>query len=77
MIGLYMVLWGKSKETKKVTHLEITSELQEIQVVVTSTIVDHDCSNNNHTNGKSNIVDKDHKHECDNSSKGEQEGQGT
>lgn len=77
MIGLYMVLWGKSKETKKVTHLEITSELQEIQVVVTSTIVDHDCSNNINTNCKSNIVDKDDKHEHDNSSKGEQEGQGT
>lgn len=72
-----MVLWGKSKETKKETHLEITSELQEIQVVVTSTIVDHDCSNNNNTNCKSIIVDMDNKHEYDNSSKGEQEGQGT
>lgn len=72
-----MVLWGKSKETKKETHLEITSELQEIQVVVTSTIVDHYCSNNNITNCKSIIVDMDNKHEYDNSSKGEQEGQGT
>ncbi|TKY71294.1 WAT1-related protein [Spatholobus suberectus] len=74
VIGLYMVLWGKSKEMKKVTHLETTPELQEIEVVVTSTAADHDkciCSNDSHTCSKSNIVCKDH----DNASKSELEGQ--
>ncbi|KAK7246807.1 hypothetical protein RIF29_41677 [Crotalaria pallida] len=28
MVGLYMVLWGKSKETKKVTHLLVSSETE-------------------------------------------------
>ncbi|TKY45375.1 WAT1-related protein [Spatholobus suberectus] len=74
VIGLYMVLWGKNKEMKKVTHLETTPELQEIEVVVTSTAADHDkciCSNDSHTCSKSNIVCKDH----DNASKSELEGQ--
>ncbi|XP_061364551.1 WAT1-related protein At1g25270-like [Gastrolobium bilobum] len=73
VIGLYMVLWGKSKEMKKVTHLEITSE---IEVVITSTTVDHDkgnCSSNNHSCSEGNIVGKDK----DNSSKTEYEEQDT
>ncbi|KAH1051843.1 hypothetical protein GYH30_021643 [Glycine max] len=78
VIGLYMVLWGKSKEMKKVTDLETTLELEEIEVVVTSTAAaDHDkCmrSNDSYTcSSKSNnkIVGKDH----DNASKREHEGQ--
>ncbi|XP_027338079.1 WAT1-related protein At1g25270-like [Abrus precatorius] len=77
VIGLYMVLWGKSKEIKRVTHLEITPEFQEIEVVVASNAVDHDkgnCNNNNsHTNSGSNSVDKDD----DNSSKSEHKVQDT
>ncbi|GAU43319.1 hypothetical protein TSUD_390180 [Trifolium subterraneum] len=83
MIGLYMVLWGKSKEMKKVTHLEITTEeIDEIKVVVMPTTVDPENinstnSNNNHTNSKSNnIVGKIHEHDND-SSKCEHEGQDT
>ncbi|WJX26268.1 hypothetical protein P8452_15214 [Trifolium repens] len=79
MVGLYMVLWGKSKEMKKVTHLKITSEIDQIVVIVTPTIVDPENinrGNNNHTNSKSNIniVGKDHEHDND-SSKCEHEGQ--
>ncbi|XP_058752254.1 WAT1-related protein At1g25270-like [Vicia villosa] len=57
MVGLYMVLWGKSKEMKKVTHLEITSESEEIEIVVSS--------NTGDINGKieGNIVDKNDEHE--------------
>ncbi|XP_058752248.1 WAT1-related protein At1g25270-like [Vicia villosa] len=57
MVGLYMVLWGKSKEMKKVTHLEITSESEEIEIVVSSNTCD--------INGKieGNIVDKNDEHE--------------
>lgn len=43
--GLYVVLWGKSKEVKKVTQLvpsEIIQETEAVEVVVTSTPVDHD-----------------------------------
>ncbi|KAJ1434973.1 EamA domain [Sesbania bispinosa] len=53
--GLYMVLWGKSKEMKKIAQLvpsEITKEPEDIQVVVMSTVtpVDHDkCHHNNHS----------------------------
>ncbi|KAG5000571.1 hypothetical protein JHK87_021643 [Glycine soja] len=67
-----------SKEMKKVTDLETTLELEEIEVVVTSTAAaDHDkCmrSNDSYTcSSKSNnkIVGKDH----DNASKREHEGQ--
>lgn len=78
VIGLYMVLWGKSKEMKKVTDLEITPEIEEIEVVVASTKVDHhdsiNCSNDSHACSKSHIVNKDHDN---NSSKSEQEGQDT
>lgn len=47
MIGLYMVLWGKSKEMKNVTSPDL--EIEKIEVVVTPTTTDHDninCSNN-------------------------------
>lgn len=63
MVGLYMVLWGKSKEMKKVTHLEIN----QIVVIVTPTDVDPENINNNHTNSKSNIVGKDLEHDNDSS----------
>ncbi|KAJ1419927.1 WAT1-related protein [Sesbania bispinosa] len=69
VIGLYMVLWGKSKEMKKVTHLEITPEIEEIEVVVTSTTEDQDKGNSSHTIA----VGKD----VDNSSKGEHQEQDT
>ncbi|GAU43318.1 hypothetical protein TSUD_390170 [Trifolium subterraneum] len=59
--GLYMVLWGKSKEMKKIAQLatsKIAQETEDIEVVVMPTleVVDHDKShvNNNHTE-----VDKD------------------
>ncbi|KAK7246808.1 hypothetical protein RIF29_41678 [Crotalaria pallida] len=42
MVGLYMVLWGKSKETKKVTHLLVSSEIE--VVVASMTVDDHDNS---------------------------------
>lgn len=45
--GLYMVLWGKSKEMKKVNHLvssEISQELKEVEVVVMSTTTNKDNS---------------------------------
>jgi len=38
IVGLYLVLWGKSKEMIKGPHPEI----KEIEVVVTSTTLDHD-----------------------------------
>lgn len=77
VMGLYIVLWGKSKEMKKVTHLEsseITPESEEVEVVVTSTTVDHgksdDCSNNSPTSSsESDTVAKEH----NNSSKREYE----
>ncbi|CAI8591481.1 unnamed protein product [Vicia faba] len=63
--GLYMVLWGKSKEIKKINAQLATSKIaqeaeEDIQVVVMSTpiVQDHDklhVSNNNHIE-----VDKDH-----------------
>lgn len=76
VVGLYIVLWGKSKEMKKVTHLvssEINLDSEEIEVVVTSTAVDDDhnsdCSSSRHTSSNSNIVGKVQ----ENSSKGEHE----
>lgn len=59
MVGLYMVLWGKSKEMKKVTHLEITSESEEIEIVVSLNTGDGD----NNSKIESNIVDKNDEHE--------------
>ncbi|CAJ2649108.1 WAT1-related protein At1g25270-like [Trifolium pratense] len=76
MAGLYMVLWGKSKEMIRLTHLD-TEEIDEIKVVVTPITVDPEninCSNNNHTNSKSNNVGKDDEHDND-SLKCEHEGQ--
>nr|AFK44115.1 unknown [Lotus japonicus] len=70
IIGLYSVLWGKSKELKNVTGLVIDPEIEQIEVVVTPD-QDHDhikCSNNN---CEINIVSKDH----DSSLKSVQEGQ--
>ncbi|XP_061337172.1 WAT1-related protein At1g68170-like [Gastrolobium bilobum] len=68
--GLYMVLWGKSKEMKKITQLvpsEIIGEAEAIEVVVamsTSIPVDHDkCHHHNNqskTNNNTGNVDKDH-----------------
>jgi hypothetical protein len=60
--GLYMVLWGKSKELKKIAQLatsKIAQETEDIEVVVMPKleVVDHDKLhvNNNHTE-----VEKDH-----------------
>lgn len=48
--GLYMVLWGKSKEMKKIAQLmtsKIAQESEDVQVVVMSTTdVDKDCDDN-------------------------------
>ncbi|KAK7328225.1 hypothetical protein VNO77_22327 [Canavalia gladiata] len=75
VIGLYLVLWGKSKEMKKVTHLEITPEFEDIEVVVESTTIDNDKSNNNSQScSEGNAVGKDLDN---NSSKDEQQGQET
>lgn len=71
--GLYMVLWGKSKETIKETNLGSSNNTQDFEateVVVVSTATDHDDNsdygNNSRTNSKSNIVvTKD----CDESTK--------
>ncbi|KAJ1419928.1 EamA domain [Sesbania bispinosa] len=65
--GLYMVLWGKSKEMKKIAQLvpsEITKEPEAIQVVVMSTVtpLDHDkCHHNNHSQTR-NVHDDLSKH---------------
>ncbi|TKY59550.1 WAT1-related protein [Spatholobus suberectus] len=62
--GLYMVLWGKSKEMKKVNQSvssEITQELEATEVVVLSTTINNDnsdCTNSTNANCKSNIVAK-------------------
>ncbi|RDX71821.1 WAT1-related protein, partial [Mucuna pruriens] len=62
--GLYMVLWGKNKEMKKVNQSissENTRELEATEVVVVSTTINNDnsdCINNTNTNCKSNIVAK-------------------
>jgi len=72
VVGLYMVLWGKSKEMKRVSHLETTPKLEEI--VVTCRAAEHDKSinsNDKSTCSESNIVGKDN----DNASKSEDEGQ--
>ncbi|XP_047168514.1 WAT1-related protein At1g68170-like [Vigna umbellata] len=49
--GLYMVLWGKSKEMKNITQLvpsETIREAEAVEVVVVSTPMDHDkCDHNN------------------------------
>jgi inner membrane protein involved in colicin E2 resistance len=60
--GLYMVLWGKSKEMKKIAQLatsKIAQETEDIEVVVMPTleIVDHDKI---HVNNNHKEVDKDH-----------------
>jgi len=42
--GLYMVLWGKSKEMKNITQLvpsETIREAEAVEVVVVSTQMDH------------------------------------
>lgn len=74
VIGLYMVLWGKSKEIKKVTHLDI----EEIEVVVVSaTTLDQDNINCSKCNSMGH--DKDHDNNNDNnknSSKSEDEDEG-
>ncbi|KAK2393144.1 WAT1-related protein [Trifolium repens] len=59
--GLYMVLWGKSKEMKKIAQLatsKIAQETEDIEVVVMPTleIVDHDKI---HVNNNHKEVDKD------------------
>jgi len=69
VVGLYMVLWGKSKEMKRVSHLETNPELEEIEVVGTSRTAEHDKSIN--SNSESNIVGKDDY----NASKSEDDGQ--
>ena len=56
-----MVLWGKSKEMNLLVPSEITQELEPTEVVVMSTTIDNESSedsNNIHTNSKSNIVTK-------------------
>lgn len=56
MVGLYMVLWGKSKEMKKVTHLEITSDTEKIEIVVSSNTEDrNDINRNNNVDNNSKI----------------------
>lgn len=60
--GLYMVLWGKSREMKKIAQLvpsKNTQEAEAIQVVVVSTpiVEDHDKV---HAYNYHNEVDKDH-----------------
>ncbi|KAG5029132.1 hypothetical protein JHK87_012646 [Glycine soja] len=62
--GLYMVLWGKSKEMKK-ANLSVSSEINQEHeatevVVMSTTINDDNCDrvNNTDANCKSNIVAK-------------------
>ncbi|KAL9329117.1 hypothetical protein ACSQ67_004120 [Phaseolus vulgaris] len=57
--GLYMVLWGKSKEMKPPTDLE--RELRTTEVVVMSANEKSDHVSDNVVNSKSNIVTKAHK----------------
>ncbi|KAL2342146.1 hypothetical protein Fmac_010086 [Flemingia macrophylla] len=73
--GLYMVLWGKSKEMKNITQLvpsETIREGEAIEVVVVSTAVDYDkCDHNNQSESttRTNVI-KD----CDDLSKHKEEG---
>ncbi|KAK7368756.1 hypothetical protein VNO80_10786 [Phaseolus coccineus] len=57
--GLYMVLWGKSKEMKPPTDLE--RELRTTEVVVVSANEKSEHVSNNQVNSKNNIVTKAHK----------------
>ncbi|XP_057431990.1 WAT1-related protein At1g25270-like [Lotus japonicus] len=54
MIGLYMVLWGKSKEMKNVTSPDL--EIEKIEVVVTPTTTDNDNINCSNNRCESNII---------------------
>ncbi|XP_073226591.1 uncharacterized protein [Cicer arietinum] len=75
MIGLYTVLWGKSKEMEKVIHFEITSEIEKVEVVITSTTIDHNninYNNNIEINSKNNTVGNGCRY--DNSSKEKMKG---
>ena len=61
MCGLYMFLWGKSKEVKKVnkTSSEITQKHEATEVIVMSTTKNNensDCITTTNANCKSNIV---------------------
>ncbi|TKY71295.1 WAT1-related protein [Spatholobus suberectus] len=72
--GLYMVLWGKSKEMKSITQLvpsETIREAEAIEVVVMSTSEDYDkCDHNNQSESTTKRnVDKD----CDDLSKNKEE----
>lgn len=71
VMGLYMVLWGKSKEMKRVSDLETTPEIEEIEVVVTCRATEDDKSNDKYTCSERNIIEKDN----DNASKSRDEGQ--
>ncbi|XP_027338078.1 WAT1-related protein At1g25270-like [Abrus precatorius] len=60
--GLYMVLWGKSKEMKNMTQLvpsETIQEAEAIEVVVMSSPEDHDKCDHNETSSTLENVDKD------------------
>jgi len=73
-MGLYMVLWGKSKEMERVSDLETTPELEEIEVVVTCRATEDDksvYSNDKYTCSERNIIEKDN----DDASKSRDEGQ--
>ncbi|XP_047168512.1 WAT1-related protein At1g25270-like isoform X1 [Vigna umbellata] len=71
VMGLYMVLWGKSKEMKRVSDLETTPEIEEIEVVVTCRATEDDKSNDKYNCSERNIIEK-----CnDNASKSRDEGQ--
>ncbi|WVY95268.1 hypothetical protein V8G54_034356 [Vigna mungo] len=71
VMGLYMVLWGKSKEMKRVSDLETTPEIEEIEVVVRCRATEDDKSNDKYTCSERNIIEKDN----DNASKSRDEGQ--
>jgi len=64
--GLYMVLWGKSKEMKNITQLvpsETIREAEAVEVVVVSTPMDYEkCDHNNNRSeitATTRNVDKD------------------
>jgi len=65
VFGLYMVLWGKSKEMKNITQLvpsETIREAEAIEVVVVSTPMDHekrDHKNRSQITDTTRNVDKD------------------
>ncbi|TKY59546.1 WAT1-related protein [Spatholobus suberectus] len=68
--GLYIMLWGKSKEMKTATQLVSSDNTIGVtEVIVVSTADNSDCGSNSHINGNSSIVTKAHDESSENGHK--------